>query len=84
MCGSRPGPTGRSPASSQLAARDAPGTLDLNKLGDIGRALLRGSTRRGSAAWLTRTPTRFYERNDGVRIGGSPSDAGSRPPAPAG
>jgi hypothetical protein len=47
MCGSRPEPTGRSPASSALAPGDAPGTLDLNKLfierhirGGIGRALL--------------------------------------------
>jgi hypothetical protein len=34
--------------------------------------------------WLTRNATRFYERNNGARIGGSPSDAGAPPPAPAG
>jgi len=62
--------------------------LDLNKLvhrsgGGIGRALLRGPTRHGSAARTADDPladpnaTRFYERNNGARIGGSPSDAGA-------
>jgi hypothetical protein len=73
MCGSRPGPTGRSPASSELAPRDAPGTLDLNKLvhrsgGGIGRALLpRPDEARQRGADPADDPladpnaTRFYE-----------------------
>jgi hypothetical protein len=58
--------------------------------GGIGRALLRRSDearqRRAERLTILADPnaTRFYERNDGVRIGVSPSDAGARPPAPAG
>jgi hypothetical protein len=51
------------------------------------RCLRSRSTRRG-AERLTiladPNATRFDERNGGVRIGESPSDAGARPPAPAG
>jgi len=48
------------------------GTLDLNKL--------RGADRL-TILWLTRTQR---ASTNGARIGGSPSDAGARPPAPAG
>ena len=44
---------------------------------------LRGADRL-TILWLDPNATRFYERNNGARIGGSPSDAGAPPPAPAG
>jgi hypothetical protein len=98
--GSRPGPPGRSAASSALAPGDAPGTLDFEQAGSwsrrhirggIGRALLalavdKARRRGGDRLTIRADPnaTRFDERNGGVRIGESPSDAGARPPAPAG
>ena len=89
MCGSRPGPTGRLPASA-LAPGDAPGALDLNKLfieprhirSGVGRALLAhaiAEARRRGAGRLTiladPNAAAFYERAGAVRIDEAPSDA---------
>jgi hypothetical protein len=80
MCGSRPGPTGRSPASSELHPANAPVH---RSGGGIGRALLRGPTRRGRGHTgleqaARRGPaddpladpnaTRFYERGADRRV----------------
>src|ERR1700730_11219520 len=90
MCGSRPGPTGRLPASSRSLPGDAPGALDLNKLfieprhirSGVGRALLAhaiAEARRRGAGRLTiladPSGAAVYERAGAVGIGEAPSDA---------
>ena len=98
MCGSRPGPTGQIAGVVALAAGDAPGALDLNKLfieprhirSGVGRALLAhaiAEARRRGAGRLTiladPNAAAFYERAGAVRIGEAPSDAVPRPLAAA-
>ena len=90
MCGSRPGSTGRSPASSRSRPGDAPDTLNLNKLfveprlirSGVGRALLAhavAEARQLGAERLTiladPNAAGFHERDGAVRIGEASSDA---------